>query len=146
MASVELREITRETVREVLALNVDPSQSALVAPNAVSIAQAYFEPDAWFRAIYSDDAPVGFVMIIDVPAKAFTYVWRIMIDGRHQGRGHGREAMRLVVERSRSLPGIDALVLSHADRDGNAGPFYRRLGFEYTGEIEDGEVMMRLEL
>jgi diamine N-acetyltransferase len=146
MAGVELREVTRDTLRGVLGLAVDATQSQLVAPNAVSIAQAHFEPEAHFRAIYADDVPVGFLLWQNVPEERFTYVWRLMVDARYQGRGHGREAMRLLIERVRSAPGIDAAVLSHADREGNAGPFYRKLGFEYTGEEEDGELMMRLEL
>ena len=46
-----LREITKETVRLVTALDVGPDQDGLVAPNSVSIAEAQFEPKAWFRAI-----------------------------------------------------------------------------------------------
>ena len=54
-ASVELREITSETVRQVTALAVAPDQEGYVAPNAISIAEAYFEPKAWFRAIAAGD-------------------------------------------------------------------------------------------
>ena len=50
-AVVTLREITGDTVRTICALRVAPAQERLVAPNAVSIAQAHFEPGAWFRAI-----------------------------------------------------------------------------------------------
>ena len=147
MATVALREITRDTVRDVIALVVDPSQTNLVASNSVSIAQAHFEPDAWFRAIYADELPVGFVMVLDNPAnEGFTYVWRFMIDQRYQRLGYGRQAMQLIIERAQSNPRVDSIVLSHADRAGNAGPFYRDLGFVETGEIDDGEVVMRLDL
>ena len=54
--------------------------------------------------------------------------------------------MQLIIDRARSIPGVDAIVTSHADRAGNAGPFYRDLGFVETGEVEDGEVVMRLDL
>jgi hypothetical protein len=30
----------------------------------------YFEPKAWFRAIYADETPVGFVMLFDDPDEA----------------------------------------------------------------------------
>ena len=40
---VELREITRETVRAVCALEVRYDQEKYVAANALSIAQAHFE-------------------------------------------------------------------------------------------------------
>jgi len=62
---VSLREISRETARAIMQLDVLPHQRGLVAPNAVSIAQAHFAPEAWIRAIYADEAPVGFVMLED---------------------------------------------------------------------------------
>ena len=62
---VTLREITAETVRAVCKLEVAPAQRALVAPNAFSIAQAGFEPAAWFRAISAGDLIVGFTMLYD---------------------------------------------------------------------------------
>ena len=46
-------------------MKVKPEQEGLVAPNSVSIAEAHFWPTGWFRAIYADDTPVGFVMIDD---------------------------------------------------------------------------------
>ena len=49
--TVTLREVTRENLHQVLQLKVKPEQEQFVANNAVSIAQAYFEPKAWFRAI-----------------------------------------------------------------------------------------------
>ena len=57
---VTLREITKSTLRLISLLDVGPGQEGLVAPNAFSIAQAYFHPEAWFRGIYADDTPVGF--------------------------------------------------------------------------------------
>ena len=52
-AAVTLREVTAETVRTICDLQVRPEQQAFVASNAVSIAQARFDPKAWFRAIYA---------------------------------------------------------------------------------------------
>ena len=59
---VELREITKETVRAICNLEVAGEQRGYVAPNAVSIAEAHFEPKHWMRAIYVDGEPVGFVL------------------------------------------------------------------------------------
>ncbi len=123
-----------------------PEQRELVADNARSIAEAHFEPQAWFRAITADGEPVGFVQGIDVLEERCVYVWRMMIDAGHQRRGYGAAAMRLVIERARALDGVDRVVLSHAERAGNAGPFYARLGFTPTGEVEDGEVVLALSL
>jgi diamine N-acetyltransferase len=61
-----LREITKESLRDITRLSVSPEQERLVATNAESIAEAYFLPDiVWLRAIYADDIPVGFLMLDD---------------------------------------------------------------------------------
>ena len=144
---VTLREITKETLLPVLRLKVAPSQEGFVANNAVSIAQAHFYPEvAWFRAVYAGEMPVGFVMLEDDPAKPRYYLWRFMIAEEHQGKGYGRRALELVCEHVRTRPGAAELLLSCVPGDGSPGPFYERLGFTYTGEEEDGELVMRRPL
>lgn len=142
---VELREITAETVRDVTSLAVSPEQQGLVAPNAVSIAQAYFEPKAWFRAIAAGEELVGFVMVYRDPEQGDFYVWRFMIDARHQGRGYGRRAMELVLQEARR-DGVDEVTLSVVPGEGSAYAFYLALGFEDTGRVEHEQVVMRLAL
>ena len=90
---VSLRAITAETVRQITNLSVSPEQQRFVASNAVSLAQALFSPDAWYRAIYADDSPAGFVMVYDESLRASPPVnpqvglWRFMVDTQFQGQG-----------------------------------------------------------
>ena len=56
--TVTLREITAETVIPVCRLAVREDQGHLVESNAVSLAQALFNAEAWYRAIYDGDALV----------------------------------------------------------------------------------------
>lgn len=144
--TVELREITAETVRAICRLKVAPDQDEFVAPNAVSIAEAYFHPTAWFRAIYADDEPVGFVMLDDDAAKPLYTLWRLMIAEGFQRRGYGRRALELLIEYVRTRPGATALMTSWVPGDGTPEPFYRKLGFEPTGEVDEGEIIGRLVL
>ena len=145
-ALVELREVTGETVRAVCLLHVRPEQRGFVAPNAVSIAEALFEPKAWFRAVVVDDVPVGFVMLSIDPAPPELYLWRFMIDRRYQRRGYGRAAIEQVIGHVRTVPGAAELLVSWVPAPGGPEPFYRGLGFEPTGAIDDGEVVARLRL
>ncbi len=145
-AVIELREVTKDDVRAICRLAVAPAQMSFVAPNAISFAEALFDPKAWYRAIYADGNPVGFAMLSidrDVPEY---YLWRFMIDARHQGRGYGRVAIGLIVAFVRTLPEAHELLVSWVPADGGPEPFYRSLGFVPTGAVEDNEVVARLIL
>lgn len=144
--AVTLREITIETLSAVCDLAVAPEQTNLVATNAFSIAQAYFIREAWFRAIYADETPVGFVMLHDDPAAREYYLWRFMIDARHQGRGIGRAALELILDHVRARPGATELTTACVPAPGGPRPFYEKLGFVYTGVEKHGEQVMRREL
>lgn len=146
-ASVTLREVTKDTVRSVVGLSVSPQQKGFVAPNAVSISQAYFERDrAWFRAVYAGETPVGFVMLSDDPDKPEYYLWRFMIDHRYQRSGIGRRALELLIEHVRTRPRATELLTSCVPGEGTPIPFYEKLGFALTGEKDDGELVMKLKL
>jgi diamine N-acetyltransferase len=118
-----------------------------VASNAKSIAQAHFYPEtAWFRGIYAGDDAVGFIMLeinIDKPEYG---LWRFMIDERHQGRGYGRAAIGKAIAHVRAQPGAVELLTSVVPGEGSPGPFYQKLGFAFTGEVDAGEQVMRLIL
>jgi diamine N-acetyltransferase len=145
-AVVTLREITKETVRAICDLNVAENQTGFVAPNSVSIAQAHFEPLAWFRAIYADDTPVGFVMIYDDSEAPEYYLWRFMVDGRYQGLGFGKRGLRLAIEYVKTRPKAKALFTSYVPGEGGPHGFYLKLGFLDTGKMEGIEKEMKLDL
>jgi diamine N-acetyltransferase len=144
--TIELREVTAETVRTICQLAVAPGQDRFVAPNAVSIAEAYFHPTAWFRAIYTDDEPVGFLMLDDDDTKPLYTLWRLMIADGFQGRGYGKRAVELLIDYVRTRPGATALMTSWVPGDDGPAEFYRKLGFKPTGEMDEGEVVGRLAL
>lgn len=146
MNRVTLREITKDTLNAVLALRVEDDQQHLVASNERSIAQAYFTEQAWFRAVYADEEPVGFLMMYLDEHRAEYFLWRLMTDRRYQKKGYGRMAMELAIAHVRSLPDVTELLTSYMPDVGNAGPFYEHLGFRETGDMDDGEVVMRLDL
>lgn len=142
---VTLREVTADTLRAVCKLEVAPEQQGFVAPNAFSIAEASFEPKAWFRAVYAGEEPVGFVMLELDDEQDTYFLWRFMIDHRHQGRGHGRAALDLVVEHVRAR-GARQLFSSYVPGDAGPGAFYERYGFVETGEMDEDERVIRLDL
>ncbi len=147
-AVVSLREITEKTVVPICKLTdtLSAPQKRMVAPNAVSIAQAHFSKTAWFRAIYADETPVGFVMLDDRPEEAEYFIWRLMIAGPYQGLGYGKRAIRLLIEYVKTRPGAKELLTSCGEGEGSPEGFYARLGFRRTGAMEEDEVVMSLPL
>jgi diamine N-acetyltransferase len=152
--NVSLREIIPANRAAVEALTVTAAQAEYVAGVAESLVEAAATPDAcpWYRAVYADDTPVGFVMISDGitvvnPAYLGPYfLWRLLIDQRYQGRGYGSAALGLVVEYVRTRPGARVLLTSVAQ--GPAWPmgFYLRQGFRPTGEVHEDEPVLVLDL
>ncbi|HEU4449208.1 MAG TPA: GNAT family N-acetyltransferase [Gaiellaceae bacterium] len=109
MSGVSLREITDENRDPVVALRVAASQEGFVSSVADSLEEAREIPEGnpWYRAVYPDAQPVGFVMlswnVTPDPARIIGpwFLWKLLIDERHQGRGYGPEAVKLVADIAR---------------------------------------------
>ena len=74
------------------------------------------------------------------------FLWKLLIDERHQGRSYGRDAVRLVADVVRAN-GAAELLTSCVSGDDGPELFYRRIGFTPTGELaENGEIILALSL
>ena len=108
--TISLREITEDNADSVGALRTRPDQERFVSSVVASLAEAAQVPQAnpWVRAVYADDQPVGFVMLawkVDPQPpgiKGPWFLWKLLIDHRHQRLGYGHQVMRLIVELIRS--------------------------------------------
>ena len=157
---ITLHPITADNFVECIGLTPSDEQQArgYVAPNVLSLAQAYVEP--WWTplAVYADETMVGFVLYGRWPQRAYVEMWgdkpkpgidyilRMMIDKRYQGLGYGKAALAAVVERIKAQGGCRAIELDY-DRDNlPAGRLYTGSGFRPVTENEDGEILARLEV
>ncbi len=143
--SLRLEPVTPDNVQDACALKVAPWQEKLVAPVAVSLAEAYAQPNiAWPRLVYADDQLVGFVMggfDPNCPIDFFRCgIWRLNVAAGHQRTGCGRFAVeQLCAEaRHRGRNRVTVLWVPHPD-----GPeqFYLRLGFTPTGQTFHGQTV-----
>lgn len=150
--SLRLVEVTPDNLDAVCALDAGDG-GVQVAPNQRSMAQAAVYVEAWPRAIEVDGALVGFLMLSDTSLRASAapphtyYLWRFMIDRRHQGRGLGERALQVLIDHVKTRPGAQALTLSYVPgqpASERLARFYGRFGFAPTGEIDEGEVVMKL--
>ena len=115
---LKLEKVNGKNVWDILNLKVAESQKKYVASNDISIIEAYIAVTgngyAFPFGIYEDDTPVGFLMIgygtddywDDAPAiaKGNYNLWRLMIDDHYQGKGYGKEAVRLAMDFIRTRP------------------------------------------
>ncbi|NER85311.1 MAG: GNAT family N-acetyltransferase, partial [Leptolyngbya sp. SIO1D8] len=69
-----------------------------------------------------------------------------MIDARYQRRGIGKAALEQVIAHVRTKDTVSLLHLSYVPEPGNPAALYQRYGFQPTGEVEDGEVVLALSL
>ena len=150
---VELIDVDPKRLRDLVSLEVHQSQDHLVSPIVASLAQAGFPPTyrtvpevPWPRMVEADGELVGFVMVAKPNAESpDPYLWRLLIDRRHQQRGIGRRVLQGVVDEVRSW-GAEGLLVSYVEGVGSPKPFYDAFGFVPTGEIDDGETVARLVL
>ena len=154
MAAIELREITEGNRDAVLAIHGGPAEGRFVSSVADSLAEAAETPEGspWYRAVYLEGEPVGFVMLSwnvtprppDIIGPWF--LWKLIVDERHQGRGIGRAIVQEVI-RLISAQGAAQLFTSHVVAEGGPDGFYERLGFVPTGSFDpQGERILRLDL
>jgi diamine N-acetyltransferase len=150
MADVTLLEITRDTWRTCVGLQVDAEQRRFVAHNAFSLAQAAYETNWRPRGIYAEDRMVGFVMYGLEPenGKLSWMILRLMTDKKHQGKGYARAAMCRLLDLMRAeRPDITDVYISFVPDNAAARHLYTSLGFREVGMTDDGEeVLMHLSL
>lgn len=148
---IHFKRITAQTVLQVCRLSetLTPEQRLMVSDNALSIAQAHFSENAWMRAVYADQTPIGFVLLhmgsdyedgIDCPG---VFLWRFMIARPFQGKGHGRQALLRLFAQLRAQ-GIKELYTSCGLGEQSPLGFYQQLGFVPTGEYYGDEPELKL--
>ena len=155
---VHLREITAGNRAELEALTVTPLQARFVRDVAGSLVEAAATPEAapWSRGVYAGDTPVGIVLLSDgITAENMAnpellgpyYLWRLLIDRAHQGRGYGAATVRLVTDHLRAhRPDAAVLLTSCVRGEGEPYGFYLRQGFRDTGRTHEGETVLELPL
>lgn len=153
-SGISLREITDQNRDAVVALRIAASQEGYVSSVEDSLEEARDTPEGnpWYRAVYADDEPVGFLMlswnVTPDPPRVIGpwFLWKLLIDERYQGRGYGTEAVWLVAGIARDQ-GASELLTSYVAGERSPESFYRQIGFVPTGEQdENGEIVLTLPL
>jgi diamine N-acetyltransferase len=150
---IHFMRITATTMNQICDLSetLSPAHRKMVADNVRSIAEAHFSPSAWMRAVYADEAPIGFIMThtgsdyedgIDCPG---VFLWRFMIAEPFQGKGYGKRALEKLIQQLKAM-GIPRLYTSCEQGEGSPEGFYRKLGFVPTGNHYGHEIELVLNV
>ena len=145
---LSLVEIDRHNYLSILDLSVSEEQRSFVASNTYSLAQAFVQPECVPLALYVENKPVGFAMYCIDESDREYWIYRLMIDQRHQGRGYGRAAMLLLIDRIRSEMDEQRprIFSSFEPQNEVAKSLYESLGFVPDGRVEYGEIVYRLDV
>ena len=100
-------------------------------------------------AIYADEKLVGFCMFAFDPDAEDEddryWLWRFMIDKNEQGKGYGQAALKEIIQYFKDN-GAGRILLSTEPENQCGVHIYHKAGFMETGEVDDGEAVMKLML
>lgn len=159
---MRLEKINSKNVWEIIKLQVNDNQKNFVASNVVSIVEAYVtmieEKNVFTFGLYDNEKPIGFIMIgygieeewmkssnIDINSYS---LWRLMIDKQYQGKGYGKQAIKLALDFIKTFPCGNAkyCFLSYEPENTHAKKLYESFGFIETEYRDEEEIVAILNL
>lgn len=147
---VEVRDLSCENVRELMELEVKPSQRGFVETVPECLEDARIHKEYNPVGLYVKGAPVGFAMYGCFNlGKKNERVWfdRLLIDKEEQGKGFGRKSFEEVLGIIEDNYDCDRVYLSVYKENKLATGLYKEYGFDYTGELDiNGELIMVREV
>ena len=144
---IYLELVNEKTFKKVVDMQLDKEQKKLVAPNVVSLAQAWlYYDEAKPYAILNDNRVVGFMMLDWDEKERTVGLWRFMIAKEEQGKGYGKEAVKAFLDLVKKEKIFDIVFLDYVKGNTVARNLYASFGFLENGDIEDGEIVMTLPL
>ena len=126
---VELVSITKANWETAAKLDVREDQKDFVAANVWTIAESRFYPAIQLRGIMADGEMVGFLAYGKDADDGDYWLYRFMVDQRHQGKGYGRAGLLAVIEEWKADPNILHVTLGYEPTNVNAERLYLSVGF-----------------
>lgn len=157
---MKFEKITNENFKKCIDLSPGEDNYKFVAPNDISLAQAYvaIANDTCIPlpfGIYDEDVIVGFIMMSYIRAdqdedldEPIYEIWRFMIGEDYQDKGYGKKSLAMAIDYIKTKPCGEATkcYLSYVPGNEKAQGLYKAVGFEETGEFDGGEVIMSVEI
>lgn len=143
---LHLEAINKSNWIKAISLRVHKDQEKFVASNEISLAQLNFLENFHAKGIYLGEEMIGFALYgIDEDDHEY-WIYRMMIDQKHQGKGYGKEAIKLVIDDIKSIKEEHhkTITLSYEPDNEHAKRVYEKAGFrEIDGLIISDEQVSR---
>jgi diamine N-acetyltransferase len=139
---IRIADITRDNWFEAARLRVREDQTAVYpCPVVFWIAESQFETHYRPKAIYKDDAMIGFLIYGLDPDDGRYWLITFMLDEKYQGNGYAKQAIAAFLRYFKDRYSADMIVLGHRPDNAAAAALYEKTGFRVTGESIGGEVI-----
>lgn len=142
--NILFRDIDRTNEDMVKNIKLNPEQEKFIETVEECLEEANEYKEWCPVAIYNYDEVIGFAMYGSFGPNKHTWIDRIMIDKKYQGKGYGKTAMLKLIEIVSKKYEVDTVYLSIIEENKMAYEFYRSIGFEYINEKDsNGELIFR---
>lgn len=147
-SNIYLKPIDKDNWEEAIHLSVKDEQKNFVASNLYSIAQVQFLENFKAMGVYRGNDMVGFTMFGIDPDDGNYWIYRVMVDKEHQGKGIGVKAVEHVVEEIKKVNTnrIPYVMIGYHPENMGAKFTYKKAGFVETEIAPWGEQLARFTL
>lgn len=144
---ISLKSIDQSNREACIQLKPKQEQQGFIASNLYSIAESKFFPHMNIKAIYCGEKLIGFTMYGIDSDDGNYWIYRFMIDEQYQGRGHGKSAMKLIIQDLESREDrTDVIWLGYQPDNEQARKLYASVGFKEAGMAPWGEMLAKYSL
>ena len=143
---IHLEEITPDNWREELKVSKEQERYVSDAMKILARAYAFRNQRSYACSIYEEGEPIGMALYYDCDELQAYDFSQLFIDERYQGRGFGKEAAKLILDRMKKDGKYSEVVLCYIEGNKAAKEMYEKLGFYHTGEADEDEIVMRKKL
>lgn len=141
---ITVRAVDSDNWREVAKLSVSEEQLQFVTTPSYYLALCCYS--SWHPlAVYKKDKVIGFMMW-GIDDDESCWLGGILIDKLEQRKGYGRKAVEAAITSLKAQTNTSDFALSYQAENSVARHLYKSMGFVETGEMEEDEIVARLNL
>lgn len=132
---IGLNKVTVDNIDELLTIEPKKMQKDYILDTKTSLAQAYVQKECKPRCIVKDKKTIGFLMFCVDRDDGEYWLYRFMIGEHFQRKGFGHKALHQLLIELKKDKNRNRLFLGVDEDNQGAIAFYKKWGFQPTGQI-----------